>query len=50
MGEISKLKIRTMLTLNIEFKKQLEEIAKSQNRSLNNYIVNVLEENLKKNQ
>ena len=43
---ISTNKTRTMLTLEKEVKKQLEHIAKEQNRSLNNLIETVLKEYL----
>lgn len=43
---ISTSKTRTMLTLEKEVKKQLEHIAKEQNRSLNNLIETVLKEYL----
>lgn len=41
---IRKDKTRTNLTIEKEFKKQLEELAKEQNRSLNNLIITVLQE------
>ncbi|MGG0308211.1 hypothetical protein ABEY43_06205 [Priestia megaterium] len=45
---IGKDKTRTMLTIDKEFKKKLENIAKTQNRSLNNLIITVLK-NYEKN-
>jgi len=49
MGLISKENCRYALTINRNLKKQLEELAKANNRSLNNYIINILSEHLKKN-
>jgi predicted HicB family RNase H-like nuclease len=45
---ISKDKTRTMLTLSKELKRQLEKEAAAENRSLNNYIVTILENRPKK--
>ena len=45
---ISNNKTRTMLTLNKELKKQAQEQAKKENRSLNNLIETALMEYLKK--
>lgn len=41
-GQISDKNTRTMITISKELKKQLEEIAKEENRSLNNLMVTVL--------
>lgn len=41
---IGKDKTRTMLTIDKEFKKQLEQIAEKENRSLNNLIITVLKD------
>lgn len=41
---ISKENVRSNLIINRELKKQLEEIAKIQNRSYNNLIVTILKE------
>ena len=43
---ISKDKVRANLVIEKEFKKQLETIAKSQNRSFNNLVITVLKEYL----
>lgn len=45
---ISDIKTRTMLTLEKESKKKLEQIAKDQNRSLNNLIETIIKEYLAK--
>lgn len=45
---ISKENTRTQLTINKEMKKELEQIAKEQNRSFNNLIITVLTEYLLK--
>lgn len=45
---ISEDKTRTMLTLEKEVKKELEKIAKEQNRSLNNLIETIIKEHLAK--
>lgn len=45
---ISDIKTRTMLTIEKESKKQLEQIAKEQNRSLNNLIETIIKEYLAK--
>ncbi|WP_279146377.1 MULTISPECIES: ribbon-helix-helix domain-containing protein [Clostridium] len=39
---ISKNNTRTQLTIPKELKKQLEDIAKSQNRSFNNLVITIL--------
>jgi len=43
---ISKEKVRTQLTINREVKKQLEKIAKEENRSFNNLIETIINEYL----
>lgn len=43
-GKISDTKTRTLITLEKEFKEELERYAKLENRSLSNYIVNILKE------
>jgi len=45
---ISKNNTRTQLTISKEMKKQLEDLAKIQNRSFNNLIVTILKEHLDK--
>ena len=45
---ISQDKTRTMLTLEKEVKRKLEQLAKEQNRSLNNLMETVLKEYLAK--
>ena len=42
MGKISDLNTRTNITISKELKKQLEDIAKEQNRSFNNLVITVL--------
>ena len=42
MGTISDKNTRTALTISKELKKELEQIAKEQNRSLNNLMITVL--------
>ncbi len=44
MGKISDLNTRTNLTISKELKKQLEDIAKDQNRSFNNLIITILKD------
>jgi predicted HicB family RNase H-like nuclease len=39
---------RTNLTISKEFKSQLEEIAKQQNRSFNNLVITILKEYVEK--
>ena len=39
---ISKYNTRTQLTISKELKKQLENIAKEQNRSFNNLVITIL--------
>ena len=41
---ISKDNTRTNITINKELKKQLEDIAKEQNRSFNNLVITILKE------
>ena len=48
LGQISKQKTRYALTMEKELKEKLEEIAKDQNRSLNNLIETILKDYLKK--
>ena len=40
---ISKYNTRTQLTISKELKKQLENIAKKQNRSFNNLVITILQ-------
>ena len=42
MGTISDKNTRTALTISKELKNELEQIAKEQNRSLNNLMITVL--------
>ena len=42
MGKISDLNTRTNITISKELKKQLEDIAKEQNRSFNNLVTTIL--------
>lgn len=44
MGKISDKNTRTNLTISKELKSTLEDIAKEQNRSLNNLIITVLKD------
>lgn len=44
---ISKDNTRTQLTINKELKSKIEKLAFNENRSFNNYIINVLEKHLK---
>ena len=39
---VGKDKVRTLISINKELKNQLQELAKKDNRSFNNYIINVL--------
>jgi len=41
---ISKDNTRTQLTISRDLKKQLEDLAKKQNRSFNNLIITILQE------
>lgn len=43
-GKVRADKTRTSLTIEKEFKKQLEALAKEQNRSFNNLVITVLQE------
>lgn len=43
MGKIADTNTRTQITINKEFKKELEKIAKEQNRSFNNLVITVLQ-------
>lgn len=42
MGKISDLNTRTNITIPKELKKQLEDVAKEQNRSFNNLVITIL--------
>ena len=42
MGKISDKNTRTLITIPKDLKKQLEEIAKEQNRSFNNLVITML--------
>ena len=42
MGKISDLNTRTNITIPKELKKELEDIAKEQNRSFNNLVITIL--------
>ena len=42
MGKISDLNTRTNITISKELKKELEDIAKEQNRSFNNLVITIL--------
>lgn len=44
MGKISDLNTRTNITIPKELKKQLEDIAKEQNRSFNNLVITILKD------
>lgn len=44
MGKISNLNTRTNLTISKELKKELEDIAKEQNRSFNNLVITILKD------
>ena len=44
MGKISDKNIRTNITISKELKAILEDIAKEQNRSLNNLIITILKD------
>ena len=46
---ISDSKVRSNLIIEKELKKQLEEIAKKQNRSFNNLVITILKEYVQKN-
>ena len=47
---ISKDKTRTNITISKELKKQLEEIAKNDNRSFNNLVITILDNYAKQSQ
>lgn len=44
MGKISDLNTRTNITISKVLKKELEEIAKEQNRSFNNLVITILKD------
>lgn len=44
MGKISDLNTRTNITIPKVLKKELEEIAKEQNRSFNNLVITILKD------
>lgn len=44
MGKISDLNTRTNITIPKALKKELEEIAKEQNRSFNNLVITILKD------
>lgn len=39
---VGKDKVRTLISINKELKNQLQELAEKDNRSFNNYVINVL--------
>lgn len=45
-GTISNENTRTNITISKELKAQLEELAKQDNRSFNNYVITVLKEHV----
>lgn len=45
-GSISRENTRTNITISKELKSQLEELAKQDNRSFNNYVITVLKEHV----
>ena len=45
-GSISSENTRTNITISKELKSQLEELAKKDNRSFNNYLITVLKEHV----
>lgn len=45
-GRISSENTRTNITISKELKSQLEELAKKDNRSFNNYVITVLKEHV----
>jgi len=47
-GTISSDNTRTNITISKELKTQLEELAKQDNRSFNNYVITVLKEHVDK--
>ena len=46
-GSISSENTRTNITISKELKTQLEELAKQDNRSFNNYVITILKEHVK---
>ena len=46
-GQIAPNKTRTNITIEKELKSQLEEIAKKEDRSFNNLVINILKEYMK---
>lgn len=44
MGKISELNTRTNITIPKDLKKELEDIAKEQNRSFNNLVITTLKD------
>ena len=46
-GSISSENTRTNITISKELKAQLEELAKQDNRSFNNYVITILKEHIK---
>lgn len=45
-GSISNENTRTNITISKELKSKLEELAKQDNRSFNNYVITVLKEHI----
>ena len=45
-GSISSENTRTNITISKELKSQLEELAKKDNRSFNNYVVKILKDHV----
>lgn len=45
-GSISNENTRTNITISKELKAQLEELAKQDNRSFNNYVITILKEHV----
>ena len=48
MGKISDTNTRIIITIPKDFKSKLEQLAKENNRSLSNYILNVLQSHIEK--
>lgn len=46
MGKISDKNTRTLITIPKYLKKELEDIAKEQNRSFNNLVITILKDSL----
>lgn len=44
MGKISEKNTRTNITISKDLKKELEDIAKEQNRSFNNLVITILKD------